>query len=110
MPSAGFWWAQLTTAGKDRAVEDAAKKAAERFAQHWQTLADSVGMKPPPPRERLRAYRNRLPQVWAALRAEFPVQYGDDLDDWRALEEKYGAELDATQDVIEGQGSGREVI
>lgn len=108
MPGASFWWAHCNPKEKEQVLKDVGKEAAEKFAAMFEAGVEASGFRQPPPAERLAAYMTRPPEIWAALRAEFPKQFHEDLMDFGNLAEKAGEDeqfaVKAMMVSFEGQG------
>ena len=87
-PSSGaIFFGLLTQRQKEEVLHDSvAPQAAAKFKKYYETILESVGLPQLSASDRLTAFRQRAPEIWAHLQTNFPLQYEKQIVDWRRLE------------------------
>lgn len=105
MPTtAGVFFGRLDETAKEEVLKAVAEQAKDRFRTYREAVKQSTGLRTPRAQERLDAYRERIPEVWARLQKQFPQEYERQQNDWRNIEKNNQRRL---QEII-GDMSGKE--
>lgn len=82
------FFASLSQDQKEEVIKSVAEEAALRFKYYVDAIHEGLGLKDPSSKERLQIYRDRQPQVWEQMQAQFPQMYDEQMKDWGRLESK----------------------
>ena len=88
LTSPSTWWGSLTNDQKATVIENVAAEASKRFQKYMDVIVNSVGFDELQGEEAVEAFRNRAPEVWARIAAEFPADYEEQMVRWGKLERK----------------------
>lgn len=94
-PSLGYYWGWLAYYEPDRlsrALKQVGEQTAKIALTAFNIAIKAMGVTEPGPEERLQLYRVKPIELWQEQQAKFPWRYEHDLQDWTALEAKYGPE------------------
>ncbi len=80
-----YYYGLLDQKAKEQAVKEVAKLLRERFEVQYKALREAMGLRTPPPAERLREYAARTPEAWAQYRAQRPDLFKQQRDDFARL-------------------------
>ena len=98
--SPGMFYASLTQPQKEEVLQQVADEISARFTLYMDTAVEASGLKEARGVDRLTAYRDRAPDVWALMQAEFPREYERQMKDQVALErgakKRLGMMMDST--------------
>ena len=84
--SSTTFWATLTQQQKERVMEDAVSELSSRFGWYMDGLLEALGLPELKGAERLKAYQDRTPEAWEALRMAFPQDYDKQFKEWGDME------------------------
>ena len=79
-------WADLEPAQQDEVLERLAEEVVPMFTAMVDALTRATGMRELTGQEKLDAFRQRQPDVWARIQAMFPRDYKRSMSDWGKLE------------------------
>lgn len=88
MPTLARFFGPLTQDQKEEVLRDVSVEASQRYQWGREAVLDSVGLRALRGTDRLTAYQNRAPEIWANLQAQLPTEYQKQMEDWGKLEQR----------------------
>ena len=79
------WYGYLDQEGKERMVKEAGEALKELFKVEYKAMRESLGLRKPPPADRLAHYTSRPPAVWALYQRRRPDLYKEQNKDFENL-------------------------
>lgn len=79
-------WADLEPRQQDEVLERMSEECNAIFTAMVDALTRATGMRELTGQEKLDAFRNRAPDVWARIQASMPKDYQQMMRDWGKLE------------------------
>lgn len=91
-PELGFyfgWIAYHNPEMLDDILKEIGERTAEIALETFDVAIKAMGVREPPPEQRLELYRVKPPELWMEQQAKFPWRYEHDMQDWMKLEQEY---------------------
>lgn len=84
--SPSVFFGMLNQDQKEEVLAEVAKEAAARFKVYREAVIEATALRDLRGEDKLAAYRQRTPEIWAGLLAKFPKEYQRQMGDFARLE------------------------
>ena len=92
-PTLGYYWGWISYYEPERIprmLKEVGDRTAELALKSFDIAIKAMGVREPPPEQRLELYRVKPTELWMEQAQKFPWRYEHDMQDWTKLEAEYG--------------------